>query len=350
MPKDIEQAIEDVKGKKFGVSINNIIAIVTFLSTAIAGWYSFTGRIDSLEEVVQGFAEASDIEIVTNNFNNIDEELKYLREKVDGLKTPKVKSYDGDIIKLQNEIDKLKGEISRLEKLLKDPLADFKYEITMSKCWRLLVAVFLFSVGVQFMGCAASVSTEQYVGEYEKQKSLDEVEITKVHNLKILDVKFNKELEERYPELGDKRVAFGLNQELANVISFIGRFNLVEGDRDVQLSIINDLKANEAKIEKTKYTAYVTIYDFAVNLKEDIKAGKVQTINETIVGIQVKVINNENTQYVVGSGQGRASTIGQGFLKNPNMEWNQSSLSSASNKAMETAVVNVIKAIDRRGW
>ena len=59
-------------------------------------------------------------------FNNIDEELKYLREKVDALKTPKVKSYDGDIIKLQNEIDKLKGEISRLEKLLKDPLADFK--------------------------------------------------------------------------------------------------------------------------------------------------------------------------------------------------------------------------------
>ena len=126
MAKDIEQAIEEVKGKGFKVSINNIIAIVTFLSTVIAGWYSFTGRIDSLEEVVQGFAEASDIEIVQNNFNNIDEELKYLREKVDGLKTPKVKSYDGDIIKLQNEIDKLKGEISRLEKLLKDPLADFK--------------------------------------------------------------------------------------------------------------------------------------------------------------------------------------------------------------------------------
>ena len=123
----------------------------------------------------------------------------------------------------------------------------------------------LFLIGLY--GCAASVSTEQYVGEYEKQKSLDEIEITKVDNLKILDVKFNKELEEQYPELGNKRVAFGLNQELANVISYIGRFNLVEGDRDVQLSIINDLKANEAKIEKTKYTAYVTIYDFAVNLR-----------------------------------------------------------------------------------
>ena len=133
MPKDIEQAIEDVKGKKFGVSINNIIAIVTFLSTAIAGWYSFTGRIDSLEEVVQGFADASDIEIVTEKFNSYEEifakydkDLTYLRDKVDKLKSPKIKSYDGDIIKLENEIDKLQGEIKRLEKLLKDPLSDFR--------------------------------------------------------------------------------------------------------------------------------------------------------------------------------------------------------------------------------
>ena len=53
MPKDIEQAIEDVKGKKFGVSINNIIMSLFFLP--VVGWYSFTSRIDSLEEVVQGF-------------------------------------------------------------------------------------------------------------------------------------------------------------------------------------------------------------------------------------------------------------------------------------------------------
>ena len=200
------------------------------------------------------------------------------------------------------------------------------------------------------MGCAASVSTEQYVGEYEKQKSLDEIEITKVDGLKIVEVKFNKDVEDRYPELGEKRVAFGLTQELQNVVSYVGRFNLIEADRDNQLAMLNDLKANQAKIDKAKYWGYVTIYDFAQNLKEEIKGGKVETINETIVGIQVKMVNLENTQYVVGSGQGRASTIGKGFLMNPDMSWNQSSLSSASNKAMETAVVNVIKAIDRKGW
>jgi hypothetical protein len=201
-----------------------------------------------------------------------------------------------------------------------------------------------------FFGCAASVSTEQYVGEYEKQKSLDEVVVTKVDGLKLYDLKFNKELEERYPELAEKRVSMGLVQELQNVISYIGRFNLIEAERDMQLLIMNDLKANKAKITKAKYSASVTIYDFGVNLKEEVKTGKVETINETFVGIQVKLINNENTQYVVGSGRGTASTIGKGFLINPNMDWNQSSLSSASNKAMETAVVNVIKAIDRRGW
>ena len=99
---------------------------MTVLSTGIAGWYSFTGRIDGLEEIVTGFAEASDIELVTNKLDKYDVDFKYLREKVDGMKAPKVKSYDGDIIKLKNEIDKLKGEIAKLEKLLKDPLSDFR--------------------------------------------------------------------------------------------------------------------------------------------------------------------------------------------------------------------------------
>ena len=108
------------------MSIQNIIALVTVLSTGIAGWYSFTGRIDGLEEIVEGFAEASDIELVTTKLEKYDEDFKYLREKVDNMKTPKVKSYDKDVANLNNEIKNLKREIKKLEELLKDPLADFK--------------------------------------------------------------------------------------------------------------------------------------------------------------------------------------------------------------------------------
>ena len=72
-----------------------------------------------------------------------------------------------------------------------------------------------------FLGCSASVSTEQYIGEFEKQKSLDEIEITKVDGLKLYDLNFGKELEKQYPELADKRVSMGLVQELQNVLSYI---------------------------------------------------------------------------------------------------------------------------------
>jgi len=129
MPKnvvDAEAAVEEIKNKKFGLSIQNIIALVTVLSTGIAGWYSFTGRIDGLEEIVTGFAEASDIELVTTKLDKYDEDFKYLREKVDGMKAPKVKSYDKEVANLNNEIKDLKRQIKKLEKLLKDPLSDFR--------------------------------------------------------------------------------------------------------------------------------------------------------------------------------------------------------------------------------
>ena len=123
---DAEAAVEEIKNKKFGLSIQNIIALVTVLSTGIAGWYSFTGRIDGLEETVQGFAEPSDIALVSEKLSMMERDILYLRDKVDNLKLPKTKSYDKDVANLNNEIKDLKRQIKKLEKLLKDPLSDFR--------------------------------------------------------------------------------------------------------------------------------------------------------------------------------------------------------------------------------
>ena len=116
---DAEAAVEEIKNKKFGLSIQNIIALVTVLSTGIAGWYSFTGRIDGLEETVQGFAETSDIALVSEKLSMMERDILYLRDKVDNLKLPKTKSYDKDVANLNNEIKDLKRQIKKLEKLLK---------------------------------------------------------------------------------------------------------------------------------------------------------------------------------------------------------------------------------------
>ena len=75
---DAEQLVDNLQNAKFGLSIQNIVAIVTVLSSLIAGWYTFTGRIDSLEEVVQGFAETSDIELVAQKLETFEKDIDYM--------------------------------------------------------------------------------------------------------------------------------------------------------------------------------------------------------------------------------------------------------------------------------
>ena len=82
---DTEKMLDDVQNKKFGLSITNIVSLVTVLSGLIAGWYTFTGRIDSLEEVVQGFAEASDIELVGQQLDTFEKDCFEVQKIFDGV-------------------------------------------------------------------------------------------------------------------------------------------------------------------------------------------------------------------------------------------------------------------------
>ena len=127
---DTEKMLDDAQNKKFGLSITNIVSLVTVLSGLIAGWYTFTGRIDSLEEVVEGFAEASDIEIVTNKIQSFDDDIVYLREELDTVGNVDLSPLEKDIVNLNRDIKELKGSIKNLKVMIEefhgDPLAKFK--------------------------------------------------------------------------------------------------------------------------------------------------------------------------------------------------------------------------------
>ena len=129
---DAEQLVDNLQNAKFGLSIQNIVAIVTVLSSLIAGWYTFTGRIDSLEEVVQGFAEASDIELVGQKLDTFEKDIDYLKERIDaGADLSDIK---GNIVELQGEVKSLNRSIRGVSKAIEthevdfhgDPLAKFK--------------------------------------------------------------------------------------------------------------------------------------------------------------------------------------------------------------------------------
>ena len=127
---DTEKMLDDVQNKKFGLSITNIVSLVTVLSGLIAGWYTFTGRIDSLEEVVTGFAEASDIEIVSTKLQTFEDDIVWLREQLDTVGEVDLSPLEKDIINLQRDVKELGSSIrnlnNKIEELHGDPLANFK--------------------------------------------------------------------------------------------------------------------------------------------------------------------------------------------------------------------------------
>ena len=110
---DAEQLVDNLQNAKFGLSIQNIVAIVTVLSSLIAGWYTFTGRIDSLEEVVQGFAEASDIELVGQKLDTFEKDIDYLKERIDSFEGVDLSGITGDIVKLEGEIKDVRRNARR---------------------------------------------------------------------------------------------------------------------------------------------------------------------------------------------------------------------------------------------
>tara|TARA_R110002012_G_scaffold88576_1_gene218017 strand:+ start:1442 stop:1822 length:381 start_codon:yes stop_codon:yes gene_type:complete len=119
---DAEKAIDNLKNAKFGLSIQNIIALVTVLSSLIAGWYTFTGRIDSLEAVVQGFADASDIELVGQKLEDFEKRIDYLTEKIDSYEGVDLSDIKSDINGLKRDMRDIKKEV---EQLNDDPLKRF---------------------------------------------------------------------------------------------------------------------------------------------------------------------------------------------------------------------------------
>ena len=131
---DAEQLVDNLQNAKFGLSIQNIVAIITVLSSLIAGWYTFTGRIDSLEEVVQGFAETSDIALVGQKLDAFEKQIDYLTEKIDSYEGVDLSDIKSEIVELQGEVKSLNRSIRSVSKAVEthevdfhgDPLAKFK--------------------------------------------------------------------------------------------------------------------------------------------------------------------------------------------------------------------------------
>ena len=220
------------------------------------------------------------------------------------------------------------------------------------------------------LGCATSsveaqsgkTKVQSKIASYEAEKTLDDIKWFdgEPEGIQLIQIKVSENILNAYPELRDKRVGFGMTNRIIEVLEEAGRFYFVEEKDEVinkmvkewerSVSGLLEEELNVGKFATTKWFAYAEIYDFAVSNQEEIKRRKAKITNTTMVGIQVRLVNVETGKYITGSGLGTSAKEGEGVLKNLDMSFDQSTVSFATTGAVITAVANVLRRLEKRGW
>jgi len=226
--------------------------------------------------------------------------------------------------------------------------------------------VFLLGLNVAFGQVLGKTTTEDYTAGFESRESIwsvpeydgDPVSVA------LLNIGVSDEVLSQYPELGDYRVGLGLTNITVAFLDETFRFEFVETKDEIKNRMITQYKASQkgftanqidikGKIMLAKYFCYIEVYDFSISedesisLKDGVKSNLV-----TRLGLQVKMVDAETGLYMTGSGLGKATTTREMTLLNDeNLEeikFNQSSIGTATKKALETGVAKVVKRMIRK--
>jgi hypothetical protein len=166
-----------------------------------------------------------------------------------------------------------------------------------------------------------------------------------------------------YPELKDKRVGLGVTNIVLEYLEYTNRFVFTEDKLEIKERMISQFKASDkgftenkldgrGKIKLAKYFVYIEVYDFSVSEDEVVRInGESKTTQTTRLGLQVKFVDAETGEVLVGSGLGEASTIKTVSIldgvDDSEIKFNQSTIGITTKKALETAssriVVRMIK-------
>jgi len=227
----------------------------------------------------------------------------------------------------------------------------------------LFTLMFLFGCATSSVEAqSAKTKVQSKIASYEAEKTLDDIKWYdgEPEGIQLIQIKVSENILNAYPELRDKRVGFGMTNRIIEVLEEAGRFYFVEEKDEVinkmvkewerSVSGLLEEELNVGKFATTKWFAYAEIYDFAVSNQEEIVRRKAKLKNTTMVGIQVRLVNVETGRYITGSGLGTSAKEGEGVLKNLDMSFDQSTVSFATTGAVITAVANVLRRLEKRGW
>ena len=222
--------------------------------------------------------------------------------------------------------------------------------------------VSFFSVG-QTIG---SVKTEDYKADFEKKQSIEVVSNYTgdiVIPIQVLKIGINEELYEMYPELKDKRVGLGVANIVLEFLESTDRFKFTEDKAEIKNKMIAQDKASDKGISSNKievkgnvilanYFVYIEVYDFSVSEDEQIKmTDGSKTTQTTRLGLQVRFVDAQSGEVIVGSGLGEAVTVKESTMLGDidEVKFNQSTIGITTKKSLETASSRIVSKLIKKG-
>ena len=168
-----------------------------------------------------------------------------------------------------------------------------------------------------------------------------------------------------YPELKDKRVGLGVTNIVLEYLEYTNRFVFTEDKLEIKERMVNQFKASEkgftenkmdgrGKVKLAKYFVYIEVYDFSVSEDEIVRiAGESKVTQTTRLGLQVKFVDAESGEVIVGSGLGEANTVKTSSIlagvDDTEIKFNQSTIGITTKKSLETASSRIVSRLIKKG-
>jgi len=232
----------------------------------------------------------------------------------------------------------------------------------------IIISILLLFFAQASIAQIGTIKSEQYQAEFEKKQSLDalpEYTDTVKVPIQILKIGINSELYEMYPELKDKRVGLGVTNIVLEYLEYTNRFVFTEDKLEIKERMVQQFKASDkgftenkidgrGKIKLAKYFVYIEVYDFSVSDDEVVKInGESKTTQITRLGLQIKFVDAETGEIIMGSGLGEASTIKTVSIldgvDDSEIKFNQSHIGITTKKSLETASSRIVSRMIKKG-
>jgi hypothetical protein len=232
----------------------------------------------------------------------------------------------------------------------------------------ILGLMLLTTLAINANAQVGSVKTEKYQADFEKKQS---IELVADYNgpvipIQILKIGINEELFEMYPELKDKRVGLGVTNIVLEYLEYTNRFEFTEDKLEIKEKMIAQFKASnkgftenkidgKGKIKLARYFVYIEVYDFSVSENEifDIQKDKSYSrIDQTTtLGLQVRFVDAQSGEVIVGSGLGEAITVKESTMLGDidEVKFNQSTIGITTKKSLETASSRIVSKLIKKG-